>query len=50
MASTMNQSTSYASAARTDGAAPAANMLRELVAAMPIVLLYRAVRTALAAR
>ena len=46
MAFTMNQSTSYASAARAERAAPASNMLRELVAAMPIVVLYKAVRTA----
>ena len=46
----MNQSSSYASAAQAEGAAPAANMFRELVAAMPIVLLYKAVRSALAKR
>lgn len=47
----MNQAaTSYAPSSQAQGAGSAGNMLRELAAAMPIVILYKAVRTAFAKR
>jgi len=46
----MNQAASYASGSNAGRSAPAGNLLSDLVAAMPIVVLYKAVRTALANR
>lgn len=47
----MNQaSASYTSRSPIEGAAPASGMLRELVAAMPIVVLFKAIRAAFATR
>ena len=46
----MNQATSYAPARQSEGAASAVAMFRELAAVMPIVILYKAVRTAYAQR
>jgi len=42
--------TSYASRSQSDSAASASTVLRELVAAMPIVVLFKAVRAAFATR
>jgi len=46
----MNQATSYAPTQQAQGAESIATVLRELVAAMPIVVLAKAVRTAFAKR
>ena len=47
----MNQAaTSYTSRSPVEGAASASSMLRELVAAMPIVVLFKAIRAAFATR
>ena len=44
----MNQATTYTAARQSEGTATA--MFREFAAVMPIVILYKAVRTALATR
>ena len=46
----MNQATSYAPTSQVGTAAAANGLLRELVAAMPIVVLFKAVRAALSTR
>ncbi|MBS0450377.1 MAG: hypothetical protein JSS14_03625 [Proteobacteria bacterium] len=42
----MNQATTYAPARQSEGAASAVAMFREFAAVMPIVILYKAMRTA----
>ncbi|MBS0340746.1 MAG: hypothetical protein JSS56_09475 [Proteobacteria bacterium] len=46
----MNQATTYVPARQSEGAASAVAMFREFAAVMPIVILYKAVRTAFATR
>lgn len=46
----MNQATSYAPSSQVESSESFGNVLRELAAAMPIVVLFKAVRAAFVSR